>query len=322
MFELRDSSESDPHEPPARSRAKEARILLHLLLLPLLLLLPVISTGCVSLRRHPVAANVVRARQLSHQGIDAMQQGKWEEAEILFAQAIEHCAADERAHHRYAEALWHRGAWQEAMEHMESAVSLSGEDAALLVQLGEMYLARGQFHSAGAQAERAIQRKRQSAGAWKLRGDVLRRQGDWEEAMLSYHRALSIEPHQPEAQLALSELYLQQQRPRRALSTLESLASHSTTGEIPQQVLLMQGVALKQLERYQDAAGVLAQAAEQHLTGEVLFQLAEAQWLAGDAASAQVAVQGALQRLPQDQRAEALLAAIRQRLPLQQASRR
>jgi tetratricopeptide (TPR) repeat protein len=279
-----------------------------------LLLVPL--GGCASLGRNPVAENVVLSRQLSHRGIDAMQRGQWDEAEMMFAEAIDLCEADERAHRRYAETLWRRGAWQEAIRHMHSAVSLSGGDVKLRVQLGEMHLSRGNVDLASEQAEAAIRGPRPSADAWRLRGDVLRRRGQSEEAMSSYHRALSIEAHQPAAQLALSEMYLQRQRPRRALSTLESLARSYPPDELPRDVMLLQGYALKQLNRHDDAVVVLSEAAKQvPVTGEVLFQLAETQFLAGDLASAQVAALNALARTPEDGRAQALLATIRNSVP-------
>src|ERR1051326_2825708 len=102
----------------------------------------IITSGCRALRGHKVSdENIAAARQLSLQGMDAQQRGQWDRAEILFAAAILKCPSDERARYGYAEALWQRGAWQKAVEHMEEAVRLSGSDPERLVRLGQMYRA-------------------------------------------------------------------------------------------------------------------------------------------------------------------------------------
>ena len=97
------------------------------------------STGCRAFRIHKVSdENIAAARQLSLQGIDSQQRGQWDRAETLFAAAILKCPSDERARYGYAESLWQRGAWQQAVEHMEEAVRLSGNDPERLVRLGQM----------------------------------------------------------------------------------------------------------------------------------------------------------------------------------------
>lgn len=265
-----------------------------------LVLLPVaFSAGCATFRQPAASDRVVAARQLSLRGLDAMQRADWEQAEKLFGLAIETNPADERAHRRYAEVLWRRELKEQAVRHMEEAVRLSGGDPEILVELGEMYLAQGNLDGAWRQAEAAIAAQRQLASAWALRGDILRSRQQLDEAMESYHRALSYQPNYPHVQIALSDLYRQQNRPRRALSTLESLVEQCGVERAPVDVLLQQGLALKALGRYDRAVEVLTMASERgNPSVELLYHLGEAHWMAGNTASAALAVTAALARDP------------------------
>src|SRR5262249_18326423 len=150
------------------------------------------APGCRSFRSHKVSdESIAAARQLSLQGIDAQQRGHWDRAEQLFAAAILKCPGDERARYGYAESLWQRGAWQQAVDHMEESVRLSGNDPERLVRLGQMYRARGDFARAGQQADAAIAANGQLAAAWALRRDVLPAQGDSGAAPISFPRPFS-----------------------------------------------------------------------------------------------------------------------------------
>jgi tetratricopeptide (TPR) repeat protein len=222
------------------------------------------STGCRMWQRVRTSSDeaVAATRQLSLQGKDAQQRGHWDEAEALYAAALEKSPRDERARCGYAEALWHRGAQEEAVAHMEEAVKLSGHDPERLVQLGSMYLARGEYPRAGVQAAKAIAANRELAGAWALQGHVLAAQGSATEALAAFHRALSFQAHFPEVQLALADLYARQNRPQRALATLQTLASGYPLDQVPAEVFMRQGLALRQMGRHQDAARALARAAE------------------------------------------------------------
>lgn len=255
--------------------------------------------GCAALRRNAVAENVVEARQMSLRGMDALQQGKSDVAESCFANAIQANPADERAHVQYAELLWQRGAYDDAISHLERSIKLSGDDPTLLVRLGEMYLARGYVDRAWRQAEQAIQSNRQLACAWALRGDIHRQRGELNEALTAYHRSLSYEGQSPRIQLAVTAIYREQNRPQRALSTLEHLAENYAPGELPTELLVEQGLALKALGRYEDAADKLALAAHRPQPDpEILYHLGEARLLAGDLANARLAVAAALSIAP------------------------
>jgi tetratricopeptide (TPR) repeat protein len=256
--------------------------------------------GCRAFRC-PKASDetIAEARQLSLQAAAARQHHQWQQAEALFAEAVLKCPGDERAQCGYAESLWQRGAQDEAIAHMEEGVRLSGHDPERVVQLGEMYLARGELAPAAAQAERAIRANRQLAAAWALRGKAQAAQGNQTEALASFHRALTIRQPYPEVQLALAQTYQEQGRPQRALATLQSLADSFPPDQIPVDVLIHQGLALRQLGRPADAAQSLAQAAQRgNPSAELLCELGRSHLAAGDAAAARLAIAAALDREP------------------------
>jgi len=265
--------------------------------------------GCSTLTpRGPVAENVIAAQRLSQQGMEAVQQRQWDRAEAFFRRAVVTCPTDVRARQHYAQTLWHRGAVGDAITSMEEAVRLSGGDPVLLVSLGEMYLSRGDMGRAERRVERAIRANPALAEAWALQGDILRQRGMDHEALAAYHRALSSREDYPRVQLEVAELYRRQNRPQRALATLQCLAEQYPPNEEPGQVLLLKGLALKAMGRYDDAVQCLTLAAERdEPTADVYYHLGDAELLAGRPARARLAVRKALAIQPQHPLGLALL---------------
>jgi len=275
------------------------------------------TVGCASFRKDPLSLHVIDARQMSLRGLDAIHRQRFDEAESWFAEACATNPADERAHCEYAELLWRRGMEDHAILHLEQAVNLSGGDPKLRVRLGELYLARGDASSAWTQAQQAVRTHRHLACAWALQGDIHRAEGRWQDAVAAYHRSLSYESHCPHVQLALAEIYRRQNRPRRALSTLEALADHYPPEETPPEVLVAQGLALKALRRYDDAIERFSRAIERTPPdAELFFQLAEAYHLSGDATSARLAVSAALADQPQHLASRELQVRLDQQQPM------
>lgn len=305
---------SPRHEPipvPGRElswRPKEPESRLLVLLIVLLT-----ASGCRIWRyRDEPLQRLTAARRLSLQGLEAQRQGRWSEAEAWFAAALVECPADERARCGYAETLWQRGARAQALTHMEEAVRLSGHDPQRLVQLGRMYLALGQVAKAAEAAERAIQSNSQHAAAWALRGEVLLSRGETEQALAAMHRAMSLQHPLPEVQLAVARIYLQQQRPQRAYSTLEALAATYPPEHVPVEVLVPQGIALRQMGRLAEAAERLRAAVQRgNPSAELWYELAQTQFALGETASARQSLQAALTCDPQ----HAPSLALREKLP-------
>lgn len=268
--------------------------------------------GCRSMCKQPVSENVVQARQMSLQGLESLQRGNHEDAEAMFAKAIAICPVDERARKNYADLLWQRGEHAQAVKQMEEAVRLSGGDAALLVQLGQMQLARGETEKATTYALRAVSADRQSASAWALLGDTQRAAHADEEALSSYHRALSLNDFFPHVQMQVADIYRAQGKPQRALATLTALEDHYGIGQAPVEVLLAQGMAMKQLGRFDDAARTFTAAIARGATNaDSFYELAEAQMQNGDVVNARLALTAALEQSPNDARSLQLRAALK-----------
>jgi len=263
--------------------------------------------GCRAFRHHKISEeSIAAARQLSLQGIDAQQRNDWGRAESLFATAILKCPSDERARAGYAESLWQRGTWQQAVVQMEESVRLSGGDPTRRVRLGQMYRSVGDLTRAQNQADQALAANNQLGAAWALRGQILLAQGNRGEALASFHRALSYDNTLPGVQLAIAEIYAQENRPQRALATLQSFAANSPPGQAAE-IALRQARALVALNRQGDAIQLLAKAAERNdAPATVLQELAATQISAGDAAGARRAIEAGIGRYPADARFRSL----------------
>jgi tetratricopeptide (TPR) repeat protein len=258
--------------------------------------------GCRVFRGQRVSdADMAAARQLSLQGIDAQQRQQWERAESLFAAAIIKCPSDERARYGYAEALWQRGQWQQALVQMDESVRLSAGDPQRRVRLGQMHRATGDLAQARGQAEEAIAGNPQMAAAWALKGQLLMAQGQRNEALANFHRALSFDAELPEVQLAIADIYAAENKPQRALATLQSLAQSSPQVAQASEITIRQARALAALGRRDDALNMLAQAGRRdNAAPEILRELATVQLAAGDTSAARATIELGLSRFPAD----------------------
>lgn len=265
--------------------------------------------GCRSGGRAGQDAALVAGRQLTLRGIDALAKGDPTNAELYFARALEVSPADERAHAQYADALWRRGAREEAVPHMEQAVALSGGDPQILVRLGAMHLARGAADRAGAYARQAIDANPLDTDALALWGDVQTRQDNLVEALASYHRALNVEPDNLNVRLAVAEIYLRQERPQRSLATLDAVIRRSDAARQAPKLHFLRGLALKRLTRTHAAVESLAEA---HRLGDesadCLFELAEAHAQLSNVAAARTCTNMALRSDPEHRQSLELLA--------------
>ncbi len=225
-------------------------------------LLALLASGCrLPGSRGPGGQSLATCRQLSQKGVAALEQGRRQEAETLLAEAVDACPRDPRARRYYAETLWRRGAKNDAITHLEEAARLAGQDAELLVRLAEMHLETGEFRLAKQSAEQAIDLNPKLPSSWAVRGRVMRVQGRTRQALADYHRALGYAPDDRQVLLDVAELYRELNRPQLALATLHSLADTYPSGEEPQQVLHLAGLAYRALGRHEDAAANLAAAA-------------------------------------------------------------
>jgi tetratricopeptide (TPR) repeat protein len=259
-------------------------------------LLQLSAVGCVAFgRRSPVPEEIATCRELSRQGVAAFEMGRWVESEVLLRKAIEASPNDSETRRYLAEALWHRGAADEALREIEAALSMDRYDASLNVRAGEMWLAVGDTKQAIAHAEQAIGIDPKLASAWALRGRVFWQMNETDRAMADLQRALQYAPNNSDVLLDLAALYRQRGQPTRCLTTLHHLLETYPPGEEPQLVLLLEGLTLSELGRPQQAVESLLAASQRGPRNvEVLYRLAQAQLAAGDPATAAITAEQAL----------------------------
>ncbi|MEO1528617.1 MAG: tetratricopeptide repeat protein [Planctomycetota bacterium] len=233
------------------------------------------SGGCRAIGRIGESKQALTARKLSREGIEAMRRGQAGAAERLFSDALEVSDADDRAHRGLAEALWNRGQREQAIVHMEKAVTLSAGDPRLLGRLGQMYLQVGRIEDAEQQSQIALSSERNSAEIWTLQGDCLRAREKRQDALAAYHRALAIQPDEIDVKLRVAELYLLSEKHDRMLATLDGIGADLDDTQIPQRVHLMRGIAMRQLGRHELAIRHFQRAIERDpTTAEPHLQIA------------------------------------------------
>jgi tetratricopeptide (TPR) repeat protein len=246
-----------------------------------------------------VPQSVATCRQVTQQGVNAIERGDWKRAENLLARAVEVSKVDPDARRQYAETLWHRGALPEALVQLEEARRLAGEDPGLAVRTGELHLAMGKVDVASRMADEALRLDPKFAQGWALRGRVAGATGQIRLALADYQRALGFAPDDRDLTVLVAEAYRQLNEPDRALAALQGAADSYAPGEEPQQVLYLQGLAMTALGRFDDATRSLSRAAlRDRPTADILYHLADAQLLAGRVSEAQGSFQEALALAP------------------------
>lgn len=256
--------------------------------------------GCRLIEREgPVTESLASCRQLTRRGISAVDRGAWDEADGLFAEAIHTCPIDPEARRYYAEVLWVRDLRDEALVQLDEAQRLSGGDVSLLVRASEMRLDLGQIEHALSGVQQALDLDPKYPPALVLRGRIMQHTGQSRQALADFHRALGYEPNQPDVLLLSAELYRSLGEPNRALANLQALTDTYAPGEEPGQVLYLSGLAYMALGRYEDASDSMDTAlARSGPNPELLYQLAQSQWLAGRALLARSAALQALAIAP------------------------
>ncbi len=268
----------------------------------------VFVSGCRSISGSRRDQPLVSARRLSLKGAEALDRSRYDDAEVLFAEALESCPADERAHWGFAETLWKKNDQSGAIAHMLEAVRLSGSNPDYLVRLGEMYLSVGDSIKARAQAQATINQNHQNAQAWALMGNTNRHDKNWSAALEAYHRALLSKPDFPDVQLSIAEVYRQAGNPQRALATLDRVVDFHPIEHSNPELLLVRGLALADLHRKDEAIAILNRASESlnDAKPERHIQLATTQYRLGELVQARLTVGRILQSDPGNQEAQSL----------------
>jgi predicted Zn-dependent protease len=252
---------------------------------------------------------MAEGRDFSRQGAAAMQSGHWAQAEGLLRQGLDVSPDDPELRRQLAEALWQRGAANEAMSHAAAAVRLKPGDASLAVRAGEMALASGAKEAAMERAEDAIRLDPHRASAWALRGRAFRQVNQPDRAVADLHRALMFEPDNQAILLELATMYRESGEHALCLTTMHHLHDTYSPGEEPQNTLVVEALTLMELKRPSQAADVLLTATQRGpANADLLYHLAQARSAAGQPERAAVALQEALEVDAAHQPSRAMLA--------------
>jgi tetratricopeptide (TPR) repeat protein len=272
--------------------------------------------GCAALgRRGPVPEDVATCRELTQQGVAAMELGHWQEAESLLQRAVEASPVDSATRHHLAEVLWHRGATDAALVQIEAAMRLDGTDASLIVRAGEMLLATGSADKALERADEAIRLNPKLSTAWALRGRVYWRMNQTDRALADLQRALQFAPDSSDVLMDVAALYRQRGQHERCLTTLHHLLDTYPPGQGSQLAYWMEGLTLSDLGRPQQAVESLRTASQQGpANADILYYLAQAQLASGRPAAAATAIQEALAANPSHEPSRQLLAQLANRV--------
>jgi len=256
--------------------------------------------------------DLVKSRDLSQAAASDIEHADWVAAEEKLAKAVKVNDKDSDIKSKYAEVLWRRGKKQEAIEQLLSAVKISPNDAKLYLLLAEQCYAIDDFDAASDCANNAI-RKVTSENrhiihkAWFILARVHWQQGELTEALADYHKALSLDPKNPEILMELASLYEAMNKPDRALTAWQGVARLYPPDQEPEQVVLGRGNAYLALSRHQEAMEqfMIAKNRWPHDV-QVYCRLAQAKLMIGDMTGAQAFADQAVALSPRDQNCLAL----------------
>jgi len=242
-------------------------------------LLAICASGCATMRKPKLAnGSIIACRQMSRDGVAAMELGQWDRAHELLTEAVRTSPMDIDARRHLAEVLWRQEKHRDAVVQLEAAVRIDPRHAPTVVRSGEMLLGIGAIDRARQRAEEAIALDSSFAGAWALRGRVARRKDKPEKALADMQQALRYSPHMAQVLLEVAEIHFSLKQPQRSLTALHRLLDVYPPGEEPQNVLWLEGLVYGALERRQDAVESLYAASlrgQPH--AQLFYHLAEAQ---------------------------------------------
>lgn len=191
-----------------------------------------------------------------------MEVQQWGEAEALLREAVVKTPDDAEIRRNLAEALWHRGAREEALEHIDRAATLDTSNPQTAIQAGTMLLEEGDADRAIQQANRAIRMDTKLAKAWTLRGRAFASQGNMDRGLADLQRALQLDANSAEVLLESARIYHQRGQHQRCLAALHRLQDASALNSAPPDVLELEAQTYLALGRPQMAAQRLALADE------------------------------------------------------------
>jgi tetratricopeptide (TPR) repeat protein len=165
----------------------------------------------------------VAHHQLLQDGLDAIDDGKYEEARGLLEAALDQEPDFTGAMVPLSVALFHLGERDQALETVATAASLSPHDANIRNSHGFLLLQLGRADEAVGEFRAAIEEFPIHPDAHTNLGDALRELGRPGDAIKEYRRSLELNPGDPRISRSLLELLQQQGRHAEVVPLMETL---------------------------------------------------------------------------------------------------
>ena len=242
---------------------------------------------------------VAAARQWSGNGIEAIRRGAVREARECFSKASSQLPHDHEIVANVARTHFQEGEIQMAIKVMRQAVEIKRDNPALIVELGEFYLADGQHDEAQRAVEKSLEQNHRLASAWLLKGKIHAAKGEYQAALSDFQKSLGIDGSSQDARLQIVQTYRTIGDPLRALSAVEQLLEEFPVDRQPEPALIEKSAALVQLKQHESAIEVLTQAVgRSDISSDVFTALAQIQVLAGKKSKARQTLVLANERFP------------------------
>jgi tetratricopeptide (TPR) repeat protein len=231
----------------------------------------------------------------------SVELGREDQAAEYLQQLVKKSPENLAAQEQLADLHVRSGQSAQAIRQLEQAVEATSNRHSLHVKLGNLYLNEKKLLAAERQAQLAVEMEPDSPTAWELKGDVHGNKREWSESTNAYQRALALDPRNSQLAIKICGIFLDTERPLRALSTIEQLIAESTTASQSQEILLMHGTILTEVKNYKRAIEQLQTACTQPNCGlEAYLRLSNAQLLAGRQDEARETLVLAQSRFPDD----------------------
>lgn len=263
-----------------------------------------ILAGCRSMPFN-TSSKKSQSLSLSQEAIAAYERKQYDLAADKFSESLKLNQDDCETRRYYAENLWQQGKKEESLTALiESLVCTKSKDDRMQIyeSLGEKYLAIGSLHHANQCAEQLIDLDSQSSRGWYIRAICASRNGQNQEALADFQRALAYAPDDTELLQELVHLQMRMNRYDRALATWQHLARLYSAQDEPPGILYGKAYCMYRLRRLQDA--------DDHMTLALSRQVdrPEFHWLLtqicmekGEVERAAQAASNAVARFPEDE---------------------
>ncbi|MDR1271007.1 MAG: tetratricopeptide repeat protein [Planctomycetaceae bacterium] len=216
----------------------------------------------------PITPSQILSSERSRLGIAAMERGDLAEAEKRLEEAVKLNKKDIDHRRHYADALWQRGKYDDALRQLDEAVKRGGiSDTSLHISLAEKHLMLNRLSTAYHHADAAIRLAPQEYKGWALRGKAgwflvteqqfsdspEKVQEYMVQARNDYYRALSFSPNDRDLLPELAAIQMICRQPEHALATWQHLQDLFPKGSEPADLLRGKAEALIALRRFEEA---------------------------------------------------------------------